>query len=447
VSPVRFRRSPPAGASRERSSAALWRAGRIALQLNAIALACNLISGVIFARTLAPHGRGELTAILTLPNVATWFFGMGASEATSYFGARNPAARRQLLASWLGMMLPLGLVATCAIEILVPVALHAQSAHTIFLARIWAPTVLLPMYAEILYGTLLGDHRYTWYNVARMTPSVAIAAGYLVLWLVDSLTVPSALIVNAIGSLLAIGLMVAIVRIHIGIERPRTLLPRNSLWYGFKAHGVNLSSIVNARLDLIILPAFLAARNVGLYAIATTVSWILVTFAGALYPIVMPMAVKQGERGPQTIARALYAVLAIGTFVGAPLVLFAPPALHVVYGSQFVPAATALRVLIPGSVLFGGTQILWSGLFSINRPFTAAFTQLPGIVLTVVGLLLLLPHYGINAAAVVSTVAYTVVFLLSLHFYARAARLPLRTLLNPRHPKDGMLEPKLSRPG
>ena len=67
--------------------------------------------------------------------------------------------------------------------------------------------------------------------------------------------------------------------------------------------------------------------------------------------------------------------------------------------------------------------VLWSGLYAANRPFTATIAQVAGALVTVVGLLLFLRVGGVNAAALVTTASYTVVFVAALFLYRRAADL------------------------
>jgi uncharacterized membrane protein len=77
---------------------------------------------------------------------------------------------------------------------------------------------------------------------------------------------------------------------------------------------------------------------------------------------------------------------------------------------------------------------MWvSGLFAVNRPWSASVAYLSGVITTVVGLALFLRSGGIMAAAWVSTVTYVQVFVVALWMYKRAARLtwaqfvPVRT--------------------
>ncbi len=105
------------------------------------------------------------------------------------------------------------------------------------------------------------------------------------------------------------------------------------------------------------------------------------------------------------------------------LALLARPLLGLVYGDDFRDAAEPLLLLLPGAVLFAGSSIVTAGLYAANRPFTATVTQLLGMIVTVVGLLVFLRTGGVNAAAIVSSAAYTTVFVATLIAYKRVTGL------------------------
>ena len=74
----------------------------------------------------------------------------------------------------------------------------------------------------------------------------------------------------------------------------------------------------------------------------------------------------------------------------------------------FDGSVTPLRLLLPGTVLYAGVGVLASGLYAVNRPFTATVAQVAGAVVTVAGLLVFLREGGVNAADAVTTVSYAV---------------------------------------
>jgi O-antigen/teichoic acid export membrane protein len=392
---------------------------------NALMLVANLLTGIAVARALGPDGRGELAAIQVLPQMLGWVFAMGCAQAVSYRLARSRDEGPSLFATWLLILGGFSVVAIAVGEALLPALFQAQTAAAQSAARIYLLMLVPVLLTELLNGMLLGKHDVLFYNLTRVGYSAGMAGAYAILIAVDSFSVDAALIASVGVTVGVAAVTVSRVIRRVGIGRPKIKLGLSTLSYGARAHGANVGGLVNQRLDLTIIPAFLSASAIGLYSVATNVSWIVVTIAGAISVIVLPAAASRDrEAGNRLVILSLHVTLLLGAMLAIGIGLAADFLLPLIYGSGFDGSASPLRLLLPGAVLYAGAGILWSGLYAVNRPFTAALTQVPGLVVTIAGLLVFLPSYGINAAAIISTVAYGIVFLGALLLYRRAAGIP-----------------------
>jgi O-antigen/teichoic acid export membrane protein len=209
------------------------------------------------------------------------------------------------------------------------------------------------------------------------------------------------------------------------------VLLRDTLSFGLRTHMGSIAGLVSARFDLLIVPAFLGAAAVGLYSVATNVTSIISTLTATIATLVMPVAARRHKQSPRTVVRTLHVVLLIGVAIAVPLALLANIALNLVYGAEFEGAATALRILLPGVVLDAAAMVLWSGLIAANRPLLSSVAAVPAALLTLVGLILFLEAGGIDVAAIVSTCAYTTLFVISLFLYKHVAELEWRHFLHP----------------
>lgn len=394
-------------------------------------LAVNLLSGIAIARALGPAGRGEIAAILLLTQLCVWFFSGGATEAVAYRLARRPGDGPRLLGTWLAIGVPLGIVAIVVGELALPVLFSAQTSEAILLGRIYLGIVLVMLLQVVQYGMLLGSHDFFFYNVVRLLQPAVVSLAYLACWVLGVLSVKGALVINAVA--IGIAFLAAAFRLlqREGIGLPDRALMRETLSFGLKAHMGTIAGLVNARLDLMIVPAFLGAASVGLYSVATNVTSIIVTLTTTIATIVMPVAARREKQSPRTVIRTLQIVILIGVAIALPLAGIANYALALVYGSDFEGAATALRILLPGVVLDAAAMVLWSGLLAANRPLLSSVAAIPAAIITVVGLILFLKEGGIDVAAIVSTCAYTVVFVISAILYKHVAKLEWRQFLTP----------------
>ena len=87
------------------------------------------------------------------------------------------------------------------------------------------------------------------------------------------------------------------------------------------------------------------------------------------------------------------------------------PGVRLVYGDEFGGSVRPLLYLLPGCVLWPASSILFDGMLAANRPLGGAVPMGVGLVLNVSGLVLFLAAGGIEAAAIVSSVSYGIVFI------------------------------------
>jgi O-antigen/teichoic acid export membrane protein len=396
---------------------------------SALGLVANLVSGIVTARGLGPSGRGVVVGLSAVTQLIGFFFAMGAAQSLSYFIAQRPEDGPRLFSSWILILLPLSVVAIAVGEVLLGTIFSVHSHEAISVGRWFLLTVVLVIALEFNNGLLLGSHDFGYFNALRFAQPALMAASLVVLWRLGALTVSSALIAPIVATsiVLAVGVGRSVRRV--GVGRPDLRLGLKTLWYGIRGHGMLIATNLNARLDLAIIPAFVAASAVGLYSVATNVSLIVYQLSNTFAALVLAAAARDPERAAEKVLGSLFATLAIAGAMALALGLFASPLLGLVYGSRFREAASTLQLILPGAVLFAGSSILSAGVYAAGRPFLTTLTQLSGMVVTVVGLTVFLRTGGITAAALVSTAAYTTVFAATLVAYKVLNDLPWTSFL------------------
>lgn len=401
---------------------------------DALIIGTNLVTGIIIARALGPSGRGEIAAILTLVLTSTWLFSFGSTEAISYRQSREPETAPQLISIWLVVVAVSSLMAIAVAELILPLLFSAQTDAATDLARLYIPVVSLSLAVTMLNGVLLGDQDFLAYNLIRLIYPGTVAVAYVGCLIAGVLSVEAALIANAVG--MGLGSLAALVRClrRHGIARPERGLFQATLWYGVRAHGGSVAGFVNARLDLLILPAFLSAASVGLYSIATNVTSLIGTLTGTIAIFALPIAARLQGASVRTVIRTLHATLLIGLTIGIAIALMASFAVELLYGSAFADAVAPLRIMLPGEILDACSVVLWAGLLAANRPFLSSAAAGPGAILTIVGLVLFLESGGIIAAAIVTSTVHTVVFTISVLLYRHVKELSWGEFLRPPAP-------------
>jgi O-antigen/teichoic acid export membrane protein len=404
----------------------LWTLGS-----NVVLPLTSLLTGPILARVLGPDGRGLMAAVLAPIFIAKAVASTALPSAATYAVAKLRHPPRAVGVRAAALALAYGTVAAAVLWLLAPVLL-AQSPEGVGLLR--TATLALPilMVALALQGVAIGERRYDLANAERVVAAVGRLVVLAALAVAGALTIGTAVWTNvSTTAAAALILLPAVVRATAPsppIDTGRSLT-RELAVYGALGWGGILATLVNYRFDQAILAMFVDASQIGYYAVAVSLTQLPATLASTRTVF---FAEASHRRDLALVARATAAMIGVSLVVliiGVPL---AGPAIELLFGADFRPAVPLARVLLVGGVPYVAEQILAVGLLSAGRPGRQSLGQATAAVLTIVGLVILLPRMGVMGAAVTSVVAYSTSFLVSAALFRRESGIPLREIMLPR---------------
>jgi O-antigen/teichoic acid export membrane protein len=123
----------------------------------------------------------------------------------------------------------------------------------------------------------------------------------------------------------------------------------------------------------------------------------------------------------------------VGTFLlDLALAAVTPALLPLLFGPEFSAAVPMAIVLLAANVPLSTTIVLSSGLQGDGAPLIPSIGEGIALVVTVVGLIVLLPPLEGLGAAIVSLAAYSSSFVFQLVVAQRRMRLPFSVFLVPR---------------
>lgn len=191
--------------------------------------------------------------------------------------------------------------------------------------------------------------------------------------------------------------------------RPSTQLARAIASYGLRAQTGGVISLMNLRLDFILLNLLTGPAVLGVYAVASKFAELVKIPGMSVTYVLYPRFAKDGRAKATRRARSLLvrAGLITAATVG-PLWLAAPFVIPAVYGSEFQGAVLPAQIILLGLVLYGVGAVITAFLYGVGRPGLNSLALGAGLVVTVVLDFLLIPPFHANGAAVASAVAYTV---------------------------------------
>jgi O-antigen/teichoic acid export membrane protein len=372
--------------------------------LSALQVVIGTVTGIIAARSLGPSGRGELAAIIVPLSLLPYPLSFGLTT----FASRSAAAGRDLglvlgTAGALAFVIGCAAVAPC----LVLATVLAEGSRGVYTVLVIGFSLLpISLVANVLADVGLGRQAWNRVTIQRLIPMLTVLLGYVLLLLFGVFTPASAgAVVLASGFLSAIPFLPIASR-----ARPLRFSPavaREALRFGTRAMPITLSQLLNHRLDQLLMVPLVSRRQLGLYAVAVTISGIAGMLASAMHTVLYPkVAAGEDISIAGALRRGLFAVACLSLLLAVVSPIFLP----VAFGRAFGDAVPMALILLVAAVPLAGVTILSAVFTAGRRILLAGMSEIVSLGVTVIGLLLLLPSLGGIGAAIVSLVAYTVNF-------------------------------------
>jgi O-antigen/teichoic acid export membrane protein len=381
-------------------------------------------SSVVVARWLGPQGFGALAVLNATIALTVQLGSAGLPSANTYFVARD---RSRLGSVWANSVVFAFVGGTLFALFVVALAkagttlIGDVSPNLLVIAALSIPFQLLTLLG---LNVLLATDRIGQMNLLdSMSPLFVLFNAIIVLvFLRSNLTM---LVSFNTGAAIVLGLWMtaAIVRLANRQSdthgfRPDAALFKSAMKYGLKFSVAIWAAILIYRVDLLIVSHFRGLEEAGVYAVASQVAALLVLLPGVIGTLLFPRITNQSDPAGTITMRATRHT----TFIMLVICLLAAPAsflLPVLYGASFAPAPIQLLILLPGVYLLGIEAVLVQHFNSIGIPIALPLFWVLTLAVNVSLNLIFVPEFGARAAAVSSTIAYSLIFLLVTWYFLR----------------------------
>ncbi len=398
---------------------------------------------VVVARRLGPDATGAIALLTALLEVLLAAFGFGLTIGITYlvsrgeWGVRDALRESQIAAAVLGSA---GVAAGLAFFVLTRDELF--SGITLVAAALGIGYLPFALGRGFIGAIALARERYEAYAVFELVrTAVLIVVAVTLTFLIGLEGALIGLAASAVFAYVAAAVWaVRYARVAPAPAQARPHRLREATIFGSKAWGATLLQLVNYRLDLFLVAAFVSRADVGRYSVALSVTALAWVLPAALETVILPRTADlhaAADRGEIEAAESDFAtarnvrhsvVLLVPATV---LVLLLVALVPVLYGSEFITTVWFGLILIPGVVTLSLAKTLSAVVTGRGRPHYALITTAITVPLTVALYLLLIPPLGAYGAALGSTLSYLTSTALSLVWFKRTTRIPLRTALVP----------------
>lgn len=403
---------------------ALLRSSLASVALKVAGIALSLAVAVFLARVLGPAGYGEyafafaLVMLLAIPAQ----FGLPSlvvrETATALAGGHW--ARLSGVWRWSFIAAAVLSAASIAVGAVIAWGVSGRFSPAALQTFAWAlPLIPLIAFANLFGAALRGLHRLVHGLLAEQSLRLAALLVLLAVgWTADlTLTPARAMSLHVIAAAAAALLAAAwLSRARpAGVRTCTTPVYDARAWFASTAPLALFAAahVIVSRTDTVMLGVFTTPSDVGVYQVAMSGAALVVVGLGAVNLVVAPKFARLHAAGDRAALQRMVTHSArIVSLLALPaagvLVLFGKPLVAWVFGADYAAAATPLAILAVGqfvNAFFGSAGVL---LNMANHERAAARGLLVAAALNVALNALLIPHYGVNGAAVATTCSLVV---------------------------------------
>jgi O-antigen/teichoic acid export membrane protein len=377
-----------------------------------VVLAIATVQSIILARYLQPEGRGQLAALMLIPQTVAILAPLGIQWSSVYYLRLKERSTKELLQNGLGFALAAGFLGF-AIAALLEYLLYDEMLQGLSLAAILAATFLVPVRTidQLFRGIFRGSGRIPMVNLMNALRAALLVGMVVAAILLLRTDIPGlALVFLSAESVI---IFVAARFIYRGIApRPRfdSEFIKPLVSYGARIYAFSILLFFNYRIGLALVRYFLDYREVGYFVTSITMAELLwnvpAAFAFVLFPRVAGAGKDQQNQLTTAVCRITVAIVGGACIVAALLV---HPAVLLLYGEEFLPAAWPMIALLPGIFTMSVQQVLGADVSGRGYPGRVTIAAGVGVVINIALNVLCIPMWGAVGAALASSVAYTVI--------------------------------------
>ena len=369
----------------------------------------GLATGPMLARSLGPSGRGALAAVLVPGELLFIGLSLGLPSAAAYLV--RTFDRSALLATSTIFGLLIGIPLVGLLWPFLPNYYQTHGSAALFWSYLFLCTLPISVGANTALSLIWADGAGIRWNVWRLAPIAITAILTICLFVASRLTVWTALAATFIGTLSITALLFQKVfqwrSLRISLKALRCQLS-----FGSRVAIGNIADAVVARFDQALLVTMVSAAELGLYAVAVTSAAVSAPLAASIGLALFPELRRDESVGAKQrrTHRATYAVFLISSTTAILLAIFGPQILELLFGPAFAQASTPLRILLIGQIANDATAPFTARLLAANRPGTSSKASSAAAMITIAGLIILVPPFGIVGAALTTTISYVAKF-------------------------------------
>ncbi|KRF38064.1 lipopolysaccharide biosynthesis protein [Paenibacillus sp. Soil787] len=396
-------------------------------------LVINMLTGILTARFLGPSGRGEQAAMVLWSQFLAFSFTFGLPSAIIYNVKKNMKDSAKLYSTAVLMGLSAGMLAMSLGILVLPYWLRTYSDNVVLFSQ-WS-MVLVPLIvlSQINNAMMQVRGEYKLFNRLRFLIPLSTLIGLGLLILTRTMTpYTSAVAYLAPAVPFYIWTTVRLLKQYEFVIKDAFQSFKTLIRYGIGSYGNDLMGNVSYYIDQIVIIGLLNPSELGLYAVAVSLSRVVNIFSTSIIVVLFP---KASGLPKDKVVEMTFRVYRISTcfalLCSLMIMLVAPFVMPLLYGPDFKEAISVFRMLLLEVSISGGTMVLAQAFMALGKPKIVTILQGIGLLIVIPLLTVLIPKFGLLGAgmAILSSGLLRFVFILLNVKYTLKTKLP-KLLIN-----------------
>lgn len=382
-----------------------------------IVVASNLLGGVIVARWLGAESVGVLASISVMILLAMNIGGFGLSSSVTLLVARDREKLKPVISNAVVFALLSGAATAAVIALTARLKpeLFGTELEPLILVAVW--TVPFQMLVQFCLAAFLGLRRVAEYNAFDVIlQSFVVINPMIAIWALGAGVSTIVWLNLGVAALVGTAVAVYVARLA-GHSQPGAVFSPDRRLLGEMLHNSSrffvaiAASLVMLRADLLIVNYFRGSGEAGVYSVATQASMLLLLVPNVISSMLFPKVTEERDiTGVVTCRVTRHAVVIMLTIslIAVPSVFLLP----LVYGSAFADVPWQFLIMLPGIFLFGIESVLVQYFSSLGLPRAIPIFWVAVVAVSIALNIMIVPRYGASGAALVSSISYSLIFIL-----------------------------------
>jgi O-antigen/teichoic acid export membrane protein len=392
----------------------------------------GIMLNVIITRGIGIEARGIYALVMASSALLALFFGSGFSYSSTYIIGKDRNNLSKVVSNICIYLLITSVFLSIILLINPEIIKFIAGTETLYISIVIIILTLSLILKSYILAIFLGLENILAYNFVPTAVLVFTLIINAVALYIFNGTLKEVLIIQVISSIIMniIGLTIIIIKEKC-VFKPSFTIFKESLFVGSKSILSNVIGQLVLRSDIFLVNYFLGLEAVAYYSIAVSISLLILKIpssaSGILFSKVSNIVdKKKSYQLTSSVVRNLIPVSVISCiifyFLGEQIITF-------LYGIKYNSAYHILVYLLPGVCLVSLLSIINSYLAGIGYPLIVIYAPIIALILNIILNIIMIPVLGSPGAAISSSIAYTVFFVITLRYFLKQNNIPLLEIL------------------